>query len=89
MEKLEAAGLGIVLLREERRLSSLGWHSGEEPQTPIYVENRVLGGAAFRPLQEVSLLLERYNRLFTIESLYCDPHHHARGMELLRDILEQ
>ena len=72
---LNRRGVEVIHLKEERRLSTLGL-----PEAgggfPIYVRWVVLGKTRLQPLHEISVLLERYNQVFTIESLYCDPEHY-------------
>ena len=80
---LEEAGIETIQIRAERRLSSLG--TSEEGEThPIQVQEERLGRRAWRPLHEVSVLLERYNQVFVIENVYCPPEEYQRGMEILR-----
>jgi uncharacterized protein len=86
-DALRARGVEIVHLREARRLSTLG-AAGSEDRAPIYVVRTVLGRTAYRPLHEVSVLLERYNQVFTIESLYCDPADFPTAAAALAPILE-
>lgn len=86
---LEAEGLEIIHLKEERRLSNLGWNKTGADEAPIYVEHQVLGRPKWLPLEEVSVLLDLYNRVFTIEGLYCDPSVTERGLAALRHALDQ
>ena len=85
--KLEGEGCEIIHLKEERRLSNLGWSKTGKDEAPIYVEQQVLGRPRWSPLEEVSVLLERYNQVFTIEALYCDPEEAGRGLAALREAL--
>lgn len=86
VEALEATGMEVIHIREHRRLSNLGV-KGQPHGPPIYVQETVLGRERRRPLQAVSGLLTRYNQLFTIESLYCQPQDHERGMAVLQAAL--
>jgi hypothetical protein len=85
--RLQAQGLHVVHLREERRLSTLG-ATGAEGAAPIYVARTQLGRTHYRRLHEVSVLLERYNQVFAIEGLYCDPADYERAAAALHPILE-
>ncbi len=83
---LKRRGVEVIHLKEERRLSTLGL-----PEAgggfPIYVRWVVLGKTRLQPLHEISVLLERYNQVFTIESLYCDPEHYDACEAELQPIL--
>lgn len=85
--RLEDEGCEIIHLKEERRLSNLGWSETGKNEAPIYVEHQVLGRPDWLPLEDVSVLLERYNQVFTIEALYCDPAEAGRGLAALREAL--
>lgn len=85
--KLEGEGCEIIHLKEERRLSNLGWSNTGKDEAPIYVEQQILGRPEWLPLEAVSVLLERYNQVFTIEALYCDPAEAERGLAALREAL--
>ena len=85
--KLEGEGCEIIHLKEERRLSNLGWSNTGKDEAPIYVEQQILGRPEWLPLETVSVLLERYNQVFTIEALYCDPAEAERGLAALREAL--
>ena len=84
VQALARRGVEIVHLREARPLSTLG-ASGSQP---IYVARSVLGRTSLRPLHEVSVLLERYNQVFTIESLYCDPEDYDAAVAALLPLVE-
>jgi len=86
VQGLRARGVEIVHLREERPLSTLG-AAGSDGGFPIYVERTLLGRTSYLPLHEVSVLLERYNQVFTIESLYCDPADYATAVAALAPVL--
>jgi len=89
LEAAQALGernVEIIHLREARPLSTLG-APGREGGFPIYVERTLLGGTTYRPLHEVSVLLERYNQVFTIESLYCDPADYEAAAAVLAPIV--
>jgi uncharacterized protein len=84
LDALAAAELPIVHVREERRLSALG----QNPESfPVYVQHTVLGRAHIRPLQEASVLLNRYNQVFRVENIYCDVGDYGRAVELLTPIV--
>ncbi len=83
-QALARRGIAIVHLREARPLSTLG----AAGSLPIYVAKTVLGRTSLRPLHEVSVLLERYNQVFTIESLYCDPEDYDAAAAALLPFVE-
>jgi hypothetical protein len=87
VQALEAKGMEIIHLREDRRLSTLGV-AGKRGEVSIYVQDTVLGSEVFRPLHQVSRLLERYNLVFTIEALYCDPEDYPAAAAALKPVLE-
>ena len=84
---LAAAGIETIHIREKRRLSTLGSPTAGAA-APILVREQVLGSARMRPLEEVSLLLQRYNRTFVIENFYCDPADYPRAVEALRGVVD-
>jgi uncharacterized protein len=86
VEALRGEGVEVIHLREERPLSTLG-AAASDGAAPLYVAQSVLGRASYRPLQEVSVLLERYNQVFTIEGLYCDPADYDRAAAALGPIV--
>lgn len=88
VEALRGQGVEVIHLREERPLSTLG-RPGSESAFPIHVERSMLGRTWHQPLHEVSVLLERYNQVFTIESLYCDPTDYERAAASLGPILDE
>ena len=51
------------------------------------MERQVLGRPEWLPLEAGSGLRERYNQVFTIEALYCDPAEAERGLAALREAL--
>ena len=61
---------------------------GASGSQPIYVARSVLGRTSLRPLHEVSVLLERYNQVFTIESLYCDPEDYDAAAAALLPLVD-
>ena len=81
---LTARGIEVVHLSEARALST----QGAAGSVPIYVERTVLGQTTYQPLHEVSVLLERYNQVFTIESLYCEPEHYEVAAAALLPLVE-
>ncbi len=83
LERLRDAGIDIVHLKEQRRLSTLGL----EGVTPIYVQETGLGRTRNRPLHEVSGLLVRYNQVFTIENVYCDQGDYERAVQALEGMV--
>ena len=81
---LRDAGISIVHVKEERRLSGLG----QDPHGfPMFVQESVLGRVHMRPLQEASVLLDRYNQLFRVENLYCDAGDYVRAVAVLEPIV--
>jgi HD superfamily phosphohydrolase len=80
---LQEAGIEHIHIREERRLSNLGVAS-ETQAFPVHVYEERLGEARWRPLHEVSVLLERYNQVFVIENIYCPQQGFAEGVEVVR-----
>jgi hypothetical protein len=86
VEALRADGLEVLHVRESRPLSTLGT-AGETGSGPLYVERTRFGRTTYRPLHEVSVLLERYNQVFMIESLYCDPADYAAAAAALHPIV--
>lgn len=86
LRTLAQAEIETIHVREEKRLSSLGTvANGDAPE--ILVREWALGRQSHRPLHEVSVLLERYNQVFTIENVYCAPQHYRKGIELLREVV--
>jgi hypothetical protein len=83
---LEAADIAVIHIREQRRLSNLGVE-GAAREFPIYVHKTQLNRDVYVPLHKASVLLERYNQLFTIESLYCDPQDYEAGAAALQGVL--
>lgn len=83
LERLNEAGIEVLPLREERRLSTLGL----EGVLPVYVRATDLGRERIQPLHEVSGLLVRYNQVFTIENLYCDAADYPRAVRALQGII--
>ncbi len=84
LEALADAKLKIVHVREQRALSALG----QDPESfPVYVQETVLGKVHTRPLQEASVLLERYNQLFRMEYVYCDAADYDRAVQVLEPIV--
>jgi hypothetical protein len=83
LTRLKGADIEIVHLSEQRRLSTLGL----EGVTPIYTVETDLGRTRTQPLHEVSDLLVRYNQVFTIENLYCDPADYPRAVKALAGIV--
>lgn len=83
---LEGRGIEIIQLREERPLSTLGGVTRHR-EDPIYVQQSVLGKPARQPLQQASVLLERYNQVFIIENLYCDPADYEVSLAALQSAL--
>lgn len=82
---LGEAKLPIVHLREQRTLSALG----RDPDSfPVYLQETVLGRTRTRPLQQASVLLDRYNQLFRVENVYCDAGDYDRAVKVLEPILE-
>lgn len=86
VDQLSQQGIEIVRIREERRLSTLGLREAEGTG-PLLVHDEVLGQSQYQPLQEVSVLLERYNQTFTIEALYCDSEDYPAGLKALGEVL--
>jgi hypothetical protein len=83
LERLNDAGIEVLTLREERRLSTLGL----EGVLPVYVRSTDLGRERIQPLHEVSGLLVRYNQVFTIENLYCDAADYSRAIRALEGVI--
>jgi hypothetical protein len=83
LTRLQEAGIQLVHLREQRRLSSLGM----EGVIPVYVQESDLGRTRIQPLHEVSGLLVRYNQLFVIENVYCDQADYARAVKALEGMI--
>jgi len=84
LEALAEAKLKIVHVREQRALSVLG-----QDRFPVYVQETVLGKVRTRPLQEASVLLERYNQLFRMEYVYCDAADYERAVRVLEPIVAE
>lgn len=85
LEALRGAAIEHIHIRAERRFSGLGVEP-ESRSFPIQVYEQRLGEESWRPLHEVSVLLERYNQLFVIENVYCNPEDYRKGTELLREL---
>ncbi len=83
LRALRDAKIEHIHVRTERRLSGLGVDP-ESREFPIQVYEERLGEESWRPLHEVSVLLERYNQVFVIENIYCAPDAFREGTELLR-----
>jgi len=84
--ELAGKGMEIIRIKEKRRLSTLGLRE-PEGTGPILVQSVVLGRTRHQPLQEVSVLLERYNQTFTIEALYCDPKDYETCAQALEGVV--
>ncbi|HUJ74717.1 MAG TPA: HD domain-containing protein [bacterium] len=81
---LRGAGIAPVHVREQRRLSVLG----QKPAAfPLLVEETVLGRRHCQPLEQASGLLGRYNRLFSVENVYCDAADYDRAVAVLQPLL--
>jgi len=78
---LEQAGIETIHIRVERRLSNLGQEGGGS--CPILVRDSGLRQEEWKPLQEVSVLLERYNQVFAMENIYCAPAGYEKGLEVI------
>ena len=87
VQTLRNAGIDPIHLREERTLSSLG-QDAKNGIRPIYVEEIVLNHLRQKPLQEASVLLERYNQNFVIENIYCDAEELPAALRLLENLLD-
>ena len=82
MDALADSGIETVHITTRRDISTMGQAEGR-PEHPILVLEPMLGRTRSRTLREVSVLLEQYNRTFTIEALYCDRRDVARGREVI------
>ena len=78
---LEKAGIETIHIRVERRLSTLGLEGSGS--CPILVRDSGLRQEEWKPLQEVSVLLERYNQVFEMENIYCAPAGYEKGLEVI------
>ncbi|MDH5753248.1 MAG: HD domain-containing protein [Deltaproteobacteria bacterium] len=86
LQALEKAGIEPIHISTSRRFSNLDAVSGEGNDgaaLPIQVCSRLLARDLLTPLHKASGLLERYNQLFTIESVYCTKEDAPRAVEVL------
>jgi len=87
VDALAAARIETVHITTRRNVSTMGQAEGR-PEHPILVLEPMLGRTRSRTLREVSVLLEQYNRTFTIEALYCDRGDVAQGREVIGATLQ-
>ncbi|MBI3994031.1 MAG: HD domain-containing protein [Candidatus Lambdaproteobacteria bacterium] len=85
-QALREAGVEYFHIRERRTVSNLG-RPESSGDAPIFVTETLLGRARLQRLEEVSDLLERYNRTFEIDALYCEHEQLKRGREVVARVL--
>lgn len=88
VESLEKAGVEAVHIRKQRSISGLGQPDGEL-EHPIFVLEPAMGRPQPRLLAEASDLLERYNRTFEFESLYCDRSQIDQGRKVIAEVMSR
>ncbi|MGK5091479.1 HD domain-containing protein [Deltaproteobacteria bacterium TL4] len=84
---LKKKGVDYLFLQSTGYLSK--YSEGVSKETsPLYIKNKIMGEVVYRPVQDVSLLLEQYPQKANLKNLYCETKDYPWACEFLIPLLK-